>query len=186
MSRRHKKKRRNGTEALVAIVISIVLSVYAYSESMVVTIVFACICTITPWSCRFIAKRLRRRRYLRSSLAQIDAMDGHEFEEYLENQFKKMGYRVENVGAGGHDYGVDLIIGRNGEKTAVQAKRYQGNVGIKAVQEIVSGKQYYHTQYAMVVTNSHFTLAAMNMAEECDVILWDRDMCREKFRAIQE
>lgn len=119
--------------------------------------------------------------YLKSSLAQIDSMDGHEFEKYLEIQFRSLGYHVENIGAKGHDFGVDLILKRDGIKTVVQAKRYNGKVGIKAIQEIVSGQKYYDAQKALVVTNSYFTDSAKDLAKKCNVILWDRDDCKYKF-----
>lgn len=127
-------------------------------------------------------KYIRRKKYLHSSLAQIDNMDGHEFEEYLAAHFQKLGYRVENVGTGGHDYGVDLILKKNGNITAVQAKRYNGSVGIKAVQEIMSGMVYYGADSAMVVTNSKFTASAQELASRGNVELWDREYCRKHFK----
>lgn len=132
-----------------------------------------------------IVKILRKIRtnqsYLKCSLTQIDSMDGHEFEKYLEIQFCSLGYRVENTGAEGHDFGVDLILRKDGITTVVQAKRYNRNVGIKAIQEIVSGQKYYDAQEALVVTNSYFTNSAKELAEKCNVILWDRDDCKCKF-----
>ena len=79
---------------------------------------------------------------MRSPISKIDSMEGHEFEEYLQALYEKNGYKCKIVGEKGHDYGVDLIIKKNGVKTAVQAKRYQNIVGIKAVQEVASGKSY--------------------------------------------
>lgn len=44
-----------------------------------------------------------------------------------------MGYDVQNTPLSG-DQGADLILEKFGEKTIVQAKRYQGNVTNRAVQ----------------------------------------------------
>lgn len=57
----------------------------------------------------------------------------------------------------------------------VQAKRYQKNVGVEAVQQVIGSMRYYDADYAMVVTNSYFTASAIKLAEANDVLLWDRD-----------
>lgn len=80
--------------------------------------------------------------YLKSSLAQIDSMDGHEFEKYLEIQFRSLGYRVENIGAKGHDFGVDLILKkmvsrllykRNAIMVKSELKRYKKSYQVKNI-----------------------------------------------------
>ena len=106
-------------------------------------------------------------------------MTGEEFEEYLKAQFERQGFKVK-LTPGSNDYGADLVLNRNGEVTVVQAKRYQGNVGNKAVQEIVAAQAYYGADRAMVVTNSYFTNPAKKLAEANDVELWDRDNLIQK------
>jgi restriction system protein len=101
-------------------------------------------------------------------------MNGIEFEKYLENLFKKLGYKVKRTQASG-DYGADLIISNHDYKAAVQAKRYKNRVGLKAVQEIVSAKAFYRCSDAWVVTNSHFTNQARNLAKMNNVSLVDRE-----------
>lgn len=96
-----------------------------------------------------------------------------------------MGYQCKNVGAGGHDYGVDLLVTKKGETTAVQVKRYRDNIGIKAVQEIVSGMKYYQEDRALIVTNSYFTKSAIEMAKKCEVELWDRNACIRIFKIME-
>lgn len=131
---------------------------------------------------RLVKRKYQKRAYLKSPISKVDKMDGHEFEDYLKAHFEKLGYRCKNVGSNGHDYGVDLIIYKNGINTAVQAKRYNDSVGIKAVQEIVSGKDYYGCDHAMVVTNSRFTSSAVKLANKCGVELWDREKCKKTFK----
>ncbi|MED1202581.1 restriction endonuclease [Heyndrickxia acidicola] len=81
--------------------------------------------------------------------------NGIQFERYLLVLFKQLGYKVQTTPST-NDYGADLVLdGRDG-RIVVQAKRYKNNVGIKAVQEIVSAKIYYSANRAWVVTNSHF------------------------------
>ena len=107
-------------------------------------------------------------------------MTGPEFEEYLAAHFDNLGYKVEHIGQTG-DYGADLILYRDGVSIVVQAKRYQDKVGVKAVQEVISAKEYYECDSAMVVTNSYFTPNAIQMATQCNVELWDRENIRKRF-----
>lgn len=77
---------------------------------------------------------------------------------------------------------LSLSFKKRQKRTAVQAKRYNSSVGIKAVQEIISGREFYKTDNAIVVTNSYFTNPARQMAKECHVELWDREDCKKNFR----
>ena len=80
---------------------------------------------------------LHNRRLAKSGIAEIDKMNGKAFEDYLTWLFQKMGYKVSPTPYAG-DYGADLIIEKDGIKTAVQAKRYKGKVGIEAIQQVVA------------------------------------------------
>ena len=125
-------------------------------------------------------KKMKQNRYLRSNLGKVDKMTGEEFEEYLAAHFDNLGYKVEHIGQTG-DYGADLILYRDEISIVVQAKRYQDKVGVKAVQEVISAKEYYGCDDAMVVTNSYFTPNAIQMATQCNVELWDREDIRKEF-----
>ena len=109
----------------------------------------------------------------RAGFPQIDAMTGVRFEEWLANFFRARGYAVRLTPRTG-DYGVDLEMRRDGEFTVVQAKCWKGNVGLKAVQEVFSGKALYKADAALVVTNSYFTYEARRLAKSTGVALWDR------------
>src|SRR5687767_3174815 len=117
----------------------------------------------------------RQRRLARSRISEIDLMDGHTFERYLQTLFVRHGYGVEHVGANGGDYGGDLLIRKNGTRTLVQAKRYSKNVGVPAVQQAVTAKAMYDCTEAMVVTNSGFTQQARNLAQANRVRLVARE-----------
>jgi restriction system protein len=116
----------------------------------------------------------RRRRLSRSGIHQIDRMDGRTFEQYLRLAFTRHRYAVELTRYRG-DYGADLVISRDGHRTAVQAKRYAKKVGVKAIQEVVASKPEYGCQRAIVVTNNYFTPQARHLADKNQVELWDRD-----------
>ena len=122
-----------------------------------------------------LALQLReKQRLAKSGIAEIDQMSGKTFEKYLEVLFEKLGYRVERTRYVS-DYGADLVTTKDGVKTVIQAKRYKGSAGIKAVQEAVAAKGYYDCTKAMVVTNSSFTQPAIELARRNQVELWDRN-----------
>ena len=72
------------------------------------------------------------------------------------------------------DYGADLIVTYKGKKIAVQAKRYNSKIGVKAVQEVIGSIRYYHANVGLVVTNSTYTPNAITLAKANDIFLWDR------------
>ena len=118
-----------------------------------------------------------RRRRVRRSLAEVDALTGPAFEAFLARLFERLGFRVERVGAGGGDFGADLVLERDGVRVAVQAKNYHSaRVGNDAVQQAIAGASYYGCERAMVVTNSTYTRAARLQAagSSLPVVLWGR------------
>ena len=132
-------------------------------------------CALIP-----LAGRIRSLYYLHLSFKKIDRMSGAAFERYLSQQFRSMGYRVRFTESS-HDYGADLVLIKRRERIVVQAKRYEKNVGIAAVQEVVGSIAFYEADRAMVVTNSGFTKSAWSLARQNEVELWDREEIRKRF-----
>jgi restriction system protein len=123
---------------------------------------------------RFAAYLWRMRRLQRAGMLEIRGMTGTQFEQKLAVTFRALGYHAEVVGRRG-DFGADLVMEKDGIRTVVQAKRYEGRVGVKAVQEVVAAKPMYDADDAMVVTNARFTKAARELGRKNDVTLWDHD-----------
>lgn len=97
---------------------------------------------------------------------------GSQFELYLENLFKDLGYKVKHSGNTG-DQGADLVL-KYGEKIyVVQAKYYSSRLDNTPVQEIVGAIKYYNANQGIVITNSSFTRGAENLAKANNVILID-------------
>lgn len=103
-----------------------------------------------------------------------DRLDGHSFESYCADLLLANDYADIEITPASGDKGVDLIVVKDGKKYGIQCKRYSGAVGIKAVQEALSGGIYYQCDKAVVMTNSSFTQAAIDMANRVSVELWDR------------
>ncbi len=113
------------------------------------------------------------------SIDDIDLMNGSEFENFIGNMFSKMGYSTDVTKHSG-DQGIDVIAKRNDLKIGIQAKCYSNSVGNSAIQEAVAGKKYYNCDKVIVVTNNIFTSSAIELAKSNDVILWDRNILKEK------
>ncbi|MBQ6319269.1 MAG: restriction endonuclease [Lachnospiraceae bacterium] len=107
-------------------------------------------------------------------LSILDALESHDFEYFCADILSYNGFTGIKVTSGSGDYGIDILCKKGGSSYAIQCKCYSGNVGNHAVQEAVSGKIYYKQDYAVVMTNSHFTKAAMETARLTDALLWER------------
>ena len=117
---------------------------------------------------------MQERKFKGIQIANVDSMTGIEFEQYLQRLLTNQGYDVGMTAASG-DLGVDLIASRDGDKIAVQAKRYSTNVSRRAISDAVAGMYHYGCNKAMVITNSYFSPGAVILAEATECILIDRD-----------
>ncbi|NLL93500.1 MAG: restriction endonuclease [Clostridiales bacterium] len=111
------------------------------------------------------------------SLEQIDVMKGSQFEEFVAAVLEGNGYKIEEITITSGDYGADIIAIAGDERIAVQCKRYNRPVGVKAVQEVIAAMKHYNCESAIVVTNNTFTKQAIILAQDNEVVeLWDRQM----------
>lgn len=108
------------------------------------------------------------------TIYSVDSMDGYEFEDFLVQLFRNKGCEVQATPKG-RDQGADLFIESFGKKTVIQAKNYQGNVGNKAVQEVIAAKEFYSCNEGMVIINRYFTPSAKELALRANIKLIDRD-----------
>jgi HJR/Mrr/RecB family endonuclease len=113
------------------------------------------------------------------TIDDVDLMTGTEFEHFVAVLFSKMGYETEVTKVTG-DQGIDVIASKNGKKIGIQAKCYSSSVGNSAIQEVVAGKNHYRLDKAIVITNNLFTDSAQQLAISNDIILWDRNILKEK------
>ncbi len=128
----------------------------------------------TPVTFYTLYDRAVSEKYKGLQIANIDSMNGIEFEQYLEKLLISQGYGVKTTQASG-DLGVDLIASRDGDKIAIQAKRYGTNMSRRAISDAVAGMYHYNCNKAMVITNSYFSPGAKELAESTECILIDRD-----------
>ena len=117
--------------------------------------------------------RAEARRYALDQ--DFDQLNGRDFEYWCANLLERVGFEDVTVTQGSNDQGVDIIAVKNGERYAVQCKRYASPLGNKPVQEVAAGRNIYNCDRAAVMTNNFFTDGARRAAFANDVELWDRD-----------
>ena len=119
------------------------------------------------------ARRAERRERERLRNSYVLNLSPYEYEEYIAEELRQEGYTDVDTTPRSGDFGAD-VLARDGDRTVcVQCKRYAPGhlVGVKAVQEIYSAKDYYGCDDAYLYTTSDFTRAAVEMANELGVLL---------------
>lgn len=99
-----------------------------------------------------------------------------EFEDFIAELFKKMGYNTEVTSKTG-DYGIDVIAKERNDVIAIQVKKYSkgNNVSNRDVQRLL-GAMHLRTikaNKAILITTSDFTIQAKEQAKESPIELWN-------------
>lgn len=105
----------------------------------------------------------------------FDCLDGFEFECWCANLLRCNGFVNVEVTNQSGDHGVDIVAEKDDIHYAIQCKCYASDVGNTPVQEVYAGKNMYHCQIGVVMTNRYFTKGARELAESTGVLLWNRD-----------
>ena len=120
---------------------------------------------------------LHRRK--RNFTRDYDLMEGRDFEYFCADLMTKRGFLEVEVTKGSGDNGVDILAEKDGVTYAIQCKRYDEPVGVKAVQEAYAGRDYYERMVGVVMSNQYFTKNATEMARKLKIMLWDRGYLEE-------
>jgi restriction system protein len=102
----------------------------------------------------------------------VDVMTGTQFERCLAVMFTRLGYDVELTET--YDFGADLIVTKDGLRSAVQAKRQAKRVGEHAVQQAIAGRDFYKCHAASVVTTAEVQPRVRTLAGSTGVSILDR------------
>jgi len=146
---------------------------------IIFSILIVFLVTVMFFVCKRLLTSLRRKNinnYINKiTIDSINSLSGQDFEEFLYYLFLNLGFDVTKTKAS-HDYGADLILKINNITITVQSKLYTNHsVGPSSVQEVYSSIKFYNARVGIVITNSHFTKNAINLAKSTNVLLWDRE-----------
>lgn len=100
----------------------------------------------------------------------------YDYEIFVADTLLKEGYKQAEITQRSGDYGVDVLaVTSDGWRVAIQCKRYHSSVGVTAVQEVITGKEYYECDLAAVYTTGSYTQQAINLARKVHVKLYILD-----------
>lgn len=177
-SHRHKPVISNNLFAAIVVVLLVMFALWQWSgldkqATLLMFSFFLIIIIISIFAVIVIMSWRDRKKMLALNESQVQVMGGIEFEKYLKELLKSAGYSKVAVTPPQGDYGADLFAEKDGVSYAIQAKRYHEKklVGVDAVQQISSAREYYDKDRAMVITTSYFSDAAKKMAKKNKVIL---------------
>lgn len=132
-------------------------------------------------------KRKKRYDLAKITLADIDQMTGHEFEDYLYVLFLALEYDQTFLTKKSRDFGADLLFyDRENRRTVVQAKRLAEKLGLTAVQEVYTAKAYYEAEKAIIITStSLISEPCLKLAAAAEVRIIDREELGDILKAFK-
>src|SRR5215207_2245308 len=122
---------------------------------------------------------------LSTSLQNVGAMSSAQFEVFMAQVLRALGYRTTVLGGSG-DQGVDIIAASQDGKVAVQCKNYKKPVGNKPVQEVFAGSKHHRCDHAWVVAPAGYTKGAYELVQSVGVSLFDVNSIRKWIKMIDE
>lgn len=120
----------------------------------------------------------RRRRMLAATqrLEDLRRLRWQDFEILVAEAFRRQGWSVSEVGGGGADGGVDLLLRRDGEVVGIQCKRWGMRVvGVEKVRELQGALGDHGASRGVFVCCGRFTAEAAAFARRRGMELVDGD-----------
>ena len=115
-----------------------------------------------------------------------DDMEGHEFGHFCADLLRRRGFKDVVVTKGSGDFGIDILAERDGISYGIQCKNYSSPIGVKAVQEVYAGRDYYDCMVGVVMSNQYFTGPAVEAAKKLKIVLWDRGYIEEMMEEVDD
>ena len=134
-----------------------------------------------------------KRKQLFSDVEQSDSagalneMTWHEFEMLVGEAFRRRGYAAAEMGGGGADGGVDLVLRKDGEKFLVQCKQWKAyKVSVTTIRELYGVMAAGGAAGGFVVTSGVFTQEAKSFAEGRNIGLIDGSELTAMIKSTQQ
>ena len=126
------------------------------------------------WARRRKRQRLVQAVALSAAPAALDTMTWQEFEMLVAEAFRLEGFKVEEVGGGGADGGVDLVMTRDNERFLVQCKQWKAlRVGVAVARELFGVMAARGAVGGYLVTSGSFTREAIGFSAGRNIYLVD-------------
>lgn len=95
---------------------------------------------------------------------------GMDYEDVCLQEFRRCGWGASKTQAGS-DKGVDILATKESITVAIQCKSWSSKINTSAIQEVVTGQQYYDADFSIVITASEATTQAIELATKLKVII---------------
>lgn len=96
----------------------------------------------------------------------LNGLSWQGFEKAVADVYRQLGYKVEIIGGGGADGGIDLRLVRHGEITLVQCKKWRVfKVGVQPVRELYGVLAHENAHRCILITSGTYTDEALRFAE---------------------
>ncbi len=103
-------------------------------------------------------------------IEQLRAIDWFQFEKLVALVYEKRGYTVTRRGGANPDGGIDLVVEKDGQRSAVQCKQWKTwNVGVKAVREFLGALTDAGIPKGIFITLRGYSGDAKQLAEKHDI-----------------
>lgn len=114
---------------------------------------------------------VRNETAARGFNAESYPLGGIDFEHWVGDQLKIFGWETE-VTQPGSDQGIDIVADYKGTRVGIQCKRFNSNVGNKAVQEAYAAKRLFGLDRVAVITTAGYTKSAEELGKANNVGLY--------------
>lgn len=109
-----------------------------------------------------------------TSVKSIKAVTWKDFEYLVSEAYRRQGYSVKENTSAGADGGIDLVLGKDGERILVQCKNWRSSkVGVSTVRELFGVVTAEGASGGIVVCSGHFTTDAVEFARGKPITLVD-------------
>ena len=100
-------------------------------------------------------------------IRQLRSIDWFQFEQLVALVYRKQGYAVSRRGGANPDGGIDLVIEKDGQQSAVQCKHWKTwKVGVRAVREFLGALTDSGIQRGLFITLGGYTGGAKQLADK--------------------
>ncbi len=183
LTRSSRRRRRSGSSATGVIVLVVIAAVIvgALLQRPGWILILVVVGLVLWLLLRKAGPRTPTAQELAQRFGQIHLMSGGQFEVFVADLMRAIGYKATVLGGSG-DQGVDVIAATGGERIAIQCKNYKKAVGNKPVQEVFAGAKHHRCQHAWVVAPAGFTKGAHELARSVGVSLFDANSIRKWIR----
>lgn len=116
-----------------------------------------------------------RKKMMDQKVEQLYQLTPREFEEWTESLFKSLGFQNVVLTPQSGDKGLDLIAEKDGNKIAVQCKKFKGVVGSPVIQAFAGALQTAEIDKGYFITTGSYSVDAEKMAQDLPIELYDKN-----------